>query len=482
MQKSFLLTDFYELTMMQGYFLKKSNPRVVFDMSFRRQPFDGGFTIFAGLDDVIDILEQSTFTDEEIEYLRGLGTFTEEFLQAIKGFSFSGDLWAIDEGTVVFPGEPLLRVHSTLMEAQLIESLLLNIINFQTLIATKSARIVHAAQGRGVLEFGLRRAHGPDGALSAARSAFIGGAAATSNTLAGKTLGIPVKGTMAHSWIMAFPSELEAFRNYADLYPDGTILLIDTYETLGSGIDNAITVGKELKAKGKKFGVRLDSGDLSYLSMKVRRRLDEAGLEDAVIVASNELDEQIIRQLVTAGAPIDMWGVGTRLVTGSDDPSLTGVYKLCSREHDGNFVPTIKVSDNPEKISNPGIKQIYRYHDGDGGPLADLIALADEQIDPAEPRMFYHPMYPYKHFRSTDHKKVIPLLSQKIKNGKRVAEKRPLQEIQDYSKENLARFDDTYKRIINPHIYKVSLTEKLKDLKFKMVDDYSKNGLFHPDR
>ncbi len=482
MQKSFLLTDFYELTMMQGYFLKKSNPRVVFEMSFRRQPFDGGFTIFAGLDDIIDTLEQSTFTNEEIEYLRGLGTFTEDFLQDLKGFSFSGDLWAIDEGTVVFPGEPLLRVHSTLMEAQLIESLLLNIINFQTLIATKSARIVHAAQGRGVLEFGLRRAHGPDGALSAARAAFIGGAAATSNTLAGKTLGIPVKGTMAHSWIMAFPSELEAFRNYADLYPDGTILLIDTYETLGSGIDNAITVGKELKAKGKKFGVRLDSGDLSYLSMKVRRRLDEAGLEDAVIVASNELDEQIIRQLVTAGAPIDMWGVGTRLVTGSDDPSLTGVYKLCSREHNGNFVPTIKVSDNPEKISNPGIKQIYRYHDGDGGPLADLIALADEKIDPAEPRMFYHPMYPYKHFRSTGHKKVIPLLSQKIKKGKRVEEKRPLREIQNYCMENLSGFDDTYKRIINPHIYKVSLTEKLKDLKFKMVDDYSKNGHFHPDR
>ena len=482
MQKSFLLTDFYELTMMQGYFLKKSNPRVVFEMSFRRQPFDGGFTIFAGLDDVIDTLEQSTFTNEEIEYLRGLGTFTEDFLQALKGFSFSGDLWAIDEGTVVFPGEPLLRVHSTLMEAQLIESLLLNIINFQTLIATKSARIVHAAQGRGVLEFGLRRAHGPDGALSAARAAFIGGAAATSNTLAGKTLGIPVKGTMAHSWIMAFPSELEAFRNYADLYPDGTILLIDTYETLGSGIDNAITVGKELKAKGKKFGVRLDSGDLSYLSMKVRRRLDEAGLEDAVIVASNELDEQIIRQLVTAGAPIDMWGVGTRLVTGSDDPSLTGVYKLCSREHNGNFVPTIKVSDNPEKISNPGIKQIYRYHDGDGGPLADLIALADEKIDTAEPRMFYHPMYPYKHFRSTGHKKVIPLLSQKIKKGKRVVQKRPLREIQNYCMENLLGFDDTYKRIINPHIYKVSLTEKLKDLKFKMVDEYSKNGHFHPDR
>ena len=482
MQKSFLLTDFYELTMMQGYFLKKSNPRVVFEMSFRRQPFDGGFTIFAGLDDVIDTLEQSTFTNEEIEYLRGLGTFTEDFLQDLKGFSFSGDLWAIDEGTVVFPGEPLLRVHSTLMEAQLIESLLLNIINFQTLIATKSARIVHAAQGRGVLEFGLRRAHGPDGALSAARAAFIGGAAATSNTLAGKTLGIPVKGTMAHSWIMAFPSELEAFRNYADLYPDGTILLIDTYETLGSGIDNAITVGKELKAKGKKFGVRLDSGDLSYLSMKVRRRLDEAGLEDAVIVASNELDEQIIRQLVTAGAPIDMWGVGTRLVTGSDDPSLTGVYKLCSREHNGNFVPTIKVSDNPEKISNPGIKQIYRYHDGDGGPLADLIALADEKIDTAEPRMFYHPMYPYKHFRSTGHKKVIPLLSQKIKKGKRVVQKRPLREIQNYCMENLLGFDDTYKRIINPHIYKVSLTEKLKDLKFKMVDEYSKNGHFHPDR
>jgi nicotinate phosphoribosyltransferase len=478
--KSLIHTDFYELTMMQGYYLKHNNPNVVFDMYFRRQPFGGGFTIFAGLDDLLDVLEQSRFSPQDIDYLKGLDTFTDDFLDYLDGFTFSGDVYAMDEGTVVFPGEPLIRVHSTLLEAQLLESLLLNIINFQTLVATKTARIVHATRGGKVLEFGLRRAHGPDGALSAARAAYIGGASATSNTLAGKLLDIPVKGTMAHSWVMAFRSELEAFKAYAELYPDSTILLIDTYDTLSSGLPNAIEVGKELKKQGRSFGVRLDSGDLHYLSCRVRAMLDEAGLEDAVIAASNELDEQIIHQLVTSGSPIDIWGVGTKLVTGRGDPALTGVYKLCARQDHGSYQPTIKVSDNIEKMTNPGVKQVYRYYDTAGAPQADLMAEWEEAISPEAEQTFYHPVYPYKHFVSRNHTRVKPLLEKKIENGKRVAPKRNLNEVQEYSSNDLKSFDDTIKRIINPYIYKVSLSEKLKDVKFEMVEEYSSKGYFKP--
>ena len=311
-----LLTDFYELSMMQGYLLQKENPRVVFDMFFRRQPFGGGFSVFAGLEAVLRYISALTFSQEDLAYLESLGAFHRGFLDYLADFRFSGDIWAMDEGTLAFPGEPMIRVHAPLMEAQLIESALLAIINFQTLIATKSARVRLAANGGTVIEFGLRRAQGVDGALSASRAAFIGGASSTSNTLAGKHFGIPVKGTMAHSWVMAFASEREAFEKYAESYPDGALLLIDTYDTLGSGIENAIAVGRKLKAAGHgNFGVRLDSGDLEYLSKKVRQLLDEAGLTDALIVASNELDEHIIHQLITQGAPIDVWGVGTNLVT-----------------------------------------------------------------------------------------------------------------------------------------------------------------------
>ena len=307
-----LLTDFYELSMMQGYLLQKENPGVVFDMFFRRQPFGGGFAVFAGLEDLLKYVSALAFSQEDLAYLESLGAFRPEFLDYLAGFRFTGDIWAMDEGTLAFPGEPLVRVHGSLMETQLIESALLAIINFQTLIATKSARVRQAANGGTVIEFGLRRAQGVDGALSASRAAFIGGAHATSNTLAGKNFGIPVRGTMAHSWVMAFGSEREAFEKYAEIYPDGALLLIDTYDTLGSGIDNAIAIGKRLTAEGhRNFGVRLDSGDLEYLSKKVRQRLDDAGLKEARIVASNELDENIIHQLITQGAPIDIWGVGT---------------------------------------------------------------------------------------------------------------------------------------------------------------------------
>ena len=309
---SALFTDFYELTMTQGYFLKKHNPRVVFDMFFRALPFDGGYAVFAGLDSFLENLAAFRFSEEDIAYLRKRGGFNPAFLDYLSGFSFQGDIYSMREGTAAFPGEPMLRVEGTLIETQLIEGMLLNHINFQTLIATKTSRILQASRQGSIMEFGLRRAQGRDGAMSASRAAFIGGASATSNTLAGALFHIPVSGTMAHSWVMSFDSELEAFRDFADIYAENPVLLIDTYDTLGSGIENAVKVGLELQKKGRNFGVRLDSGDLCYLSKKVRQKLDEAGLQKAFIVVSNDLDEYIIAQLISEGAPIDAWGRGNQ--------------------------------------------------------------------------------------------------------------------------------------------------------------------------
>jgi nicotinate phosphoribosyltransferase len=472
-----LLTDFYELSMMQGYFLQRENPNVVFDMFFRRQPFGGGFAVFAGLEDLLKYVGSLAFSREDLAYLESLGTFRRDFLDYLAEFRFRGDIWAMEEGTLAFPGEPLLRVHGSLIETQLIESALLAIINFQTLIATKSARVRQAANGGTVIEFGLRRAQGIDGALSASRAAFIGGADATSNTLAGKQFGIPVRGTMAHSWVMAFSSEREAFEKYAETYPDGALLLIDTYDTLGSGIDNAIAVGRKLKEAGhRNFGVRLDSGDLEYLSKMVRKRLDEEGLTDARIVASNELDENIIHQLITQGAPIDIWGVGTNLVTARGDPALTGVYKIAAREKDGEFVPTIKVSNNPEKTTNPGVKQVWRFANGGGSPLADLICLADEEIAAGKPFTFHHPSGDYRRFVLTEYATAVPLLGLKMKAGKTVGEPPAIADIRVKSCRELERLDDTFKRLINPHVYKVSLSNKLAALKAALVKENLAHG------
>ncbi|MCF7928208.1 MAG: nicotinate phosphoribosyltransferase [Spirochaetales bacterium] len=469
MNTSALLTDFYELTMVQGYYLTDKNPQVVFDMFFRRPPYNGGFTVFAGLSDLVDMLESIEFSQEDLEYLDSLKIFQPSFLDYLQNFRFSGDLYAIDEGAVVFPGEPLIRVHTSLIEAQIIESLLLNTINFQTLIATKAARTYCASRGGTILEFGLRRAQGIDGAISAARAAFIGGAAATSNTLAGKIFDIPVKGTMAHSWVMAFDSDEDAFQAYSDIYPDGSIFLIDTYDTLGSGIEGAIAIGRQMKKKGKNFGVRLDSGDLQYLSKQIRRRLDEAGLKDAFITASNELNEEIVYQLYSNGAPIDVWGVGTDLVTGGSDSSLTGVYKMAAKAENGKPVPTIKVSNNPEKTTNPGIKQVYRFFDADDTPLADLMTLEDEVPPKGGPVTFYHPMYEYKKVTLFEYDRCTPLLHSKMEKGKRSYPHKTLRELQQEAITEVDHIDETYKRIINPHIYKVSLSEKLKELKFSMV-------------
>jgi nicotinate phosphoribosyltransferase len=448
--------------MMQGYHFHKVNPRVVFDMFFRRQPFGGGYAVLAGIEPLIDALETLRFEPRDLDYLRSTGLFRDDFLDELVHLRFGGDVYALPEGSVVFANEPLLRVHADLIEAQLIESLLLNIVNFQTLIATKAARI-YLATGEGtLLEFGLRRAHGPDGALSASRAAYIGGAAATSNTLAGQRLGIPVSGTMAHSWIMAFADELEAFRRYAEVFPDSCILLIDTYDTLGSGIRNAIVVGRELKDGGHKgFGVRLDSGDLVPLSREVRRCLNSAGLSDARIAVSNDLDEGSIGSLRAAGAPIDLWGVGTNLVTAGGDPALSGVYKLVARSQGSGYQPVMKRSDDPAKTSDPGIKQLYRIYDGQGRPRADYIALEEESppkgggleaFDPVDekPRMLKTLVPP------------SPMLRQVMSSGKRYGQREPLPETRDRTLTSLRALPEEVRRLDDPVRYPVLVSATLR--------------------
>ncbi len=471
-RRSALFTDLYELTMAQGYFLHGIDQQAVFDMFFRREPFRGSLAVFAGLGDLIDQLEGLRFEPEDIAYLESLGYFQPPFLEYLREFTFSGELYAMDEGSVVFPQEPLLRVHTNMIEAQIIEGMVLNTINFQTLIATKAARVKTAAGDGTVVEFGLRRAQGWDGALAASRAAYIGGAAATSNTLAGRMFGIPVSGTMAHSWVMAFDSELEAFEKYADLYPERSVLLIDTYDTLDSGLPNAITVGKRLQAAGHSFGIRLDSGDIEYLSCRVREGLDAAGLHEAKIAVSNELTEEIIEQLVSRRVPVDLWGVGTNLVTGGEDASLTGVYKLAAKQYNSELQPTMKLSDNPAKTSNPGVKQVYRFFDRQGEPIADLIAFDYEQIPESGYMVFYHPQIDSRWFTLKLPQSYRAQLSCKMQAGRRVAPEPSLPEIQRYAAEELGRFDDTYKRIINPHLYKVSLSQRMRDTKQQMISGF----------
>ena len=469
---SALVTDFYELTMMQGYFLKDHNPRVVFDMFYRTNPFSGGYTVFTGLEEVIDALEDFRFSSDDIEYLRSLKFFDPSFLDFLAHYRFSGDVYAFDEGTPAFPGEPLVRIESSLIDCQLVEAFVLNTLNFQTLIATKANRMVYATRGKGaIMEFGLRRAQGENGAHAASRAAYIGGTKVTSNTYAGKKYGIPVSGTMAHSWIMSFDSEEEAFRQYASIYPDNAVLLIDTYDTLGSGIEAAIKIGLEQKAKGKRIGVRIDSGDLNYLPRVIRDRLDKAGLTDATICVSNDLTEEIIQTLVADGVPIDSWGIGTHLVTGGTQSSLNGVYKLAAKQENGIFEPTLKVSNSFEKTTNPGIKQVYRFYDENDNALADLITLDDEEVRDDVNHTFFHPfsMGDFFVMRKGSYKYSRPLLSQKMKDGRRISEKHELHEIQAYAASSLEYFHKSYKRQINPHIYKVSLSRRLRDLKMDLI-------------
>lgn len=472
MPVSALITDFYELTMCQGYYLSGNNPKVVFDMFYRNNPYQGGYVLFAGLQDFLDKLESFKFSKADIAFLKKQQLFSPEFLDYLSTYQFSGTVFAMDEGTVVFPGEPLIRIEANLIDAQLIESLILNTINFQSLIATKASRMALASKGGNIMEFGLRRAQGTDGALSASRAAFIGGVRSTSNTYAAKYYDIPLSGTMAHSWVSAFDSELEAFRTYAKYYPNNCILLIDTYDTLGSGIENAIIVGKELQSQGKPMGVRLDSGDLSYLPRVIRTRLDEAGLPDVFITVSNDLTEEIIQTLLHEEVPIDAWGIGTHLVTGGSQSSLNGVYKLSAKQKaDGSFFPTMKISNSYEKTTNPGKKQVWRFFDSEGSMLADLVALDDEPIDQDSDYMFFHPIIDSDFFllKKTQYTSCKPMLTMKMQQGKKIAVSPTLKEIQCEAKHQLSLLHASFKRQINPHVYKVSLSEKLKTLKKRLI-------------
>jgi nicotinate phosphoribosyltransferase len=470
---SALFTDFYELTMAQGYWKLGRNERAVFDVFFRRNPFGGGYSVFAGLEPLLRDLESLRFTSEDIAYLESLKTFERGFLDYLADFRFRGEVWSVGEGEIVFPQAPLVRVHADIVEAQIVEGLVLNRLNFGSLVATKTARVWRASNYGHIMEFGLRRAQGPDGALSASRSSFIGGADGTSNTIAGKLYGIPVMGTMAHSWVMSFPDERAAFDAYASIYPDKTAYLIDTYDTIESGIKNAIASGKELVARGLRFGVRLDSGDIDYLSREVRRELDAAGFKDAYIVVSNELDEDIIEHLVTDGAPVDSWGVGTKLVTGGSDSSFPGVYKLAAVERSGRLQATMKFSDNPEKSTNPGVKQVWRLYGDDGIALADLMTLGDERPTAREELILHHTSADYRHLRLRP-AELRPLLSKVMEGGKIAAPLPSLSEIRSGLRGRFDRFDSTFLRLLNPHVYKVSISAALRALKLSFIGKYMK--------
>ncbi|MCM1159144.1 MAG: nicotinate phosphoribosyltransferase [Bacteroidales bacterium] len=472
-----LLTDLYELTMMQGYFNKQSNDTVVFDAFYRKNPSGNGYAITAGLEQIIDYVKNLSFSYDDIDYLRGLGMFSDEFLEYLAGFHFTGDIYAIPEGSIVFPQEPLVKVVAPIMEAQLVETAILNILNHQSLIATKAARVCYAAKGDGIMEFGLRRAQGPDAGTLGARAAVIGGCIGTSNVLCGQIFDIPVLGTHAHSWIMSFPDEYTAFKTYADMYPDACILLVDTYDTLKSGVPNAIRVFEEMKAAGitsKRYGIRLDSGDLAYLSKKARKMLDAAGFTDAIISASSDLDEYLIDSLKTQGAAITSWGVGTNLITSADCPAFGGVYKLAAIKKDGEeeFTAKIKISENPAKITNPGNKTVFRILDKATGKLkADLIALADETYDTAKDLEIFHPIDTWK--RSTlsgGSYEMEEILIPIFKKGQCVYDSPKTMEIRDFCQRELDLLWDESRRLVNPQEVYVDLSKPLYDLKMNLLN------------
>jgi nicotinate phosphoribosyltransferase len=470
MENLTMLTDLYQLTMMQGYLTNGCrNKEAVFDVFFRTLPFKGGYVLAAGLEQVVEYIENLTFKEEDLAYLSSLNLFKEEFIEELRTFRFTGDIDAIPEGTPVFPFEPLIRVKGRIMETQLLETAILNLVNFESLIATKASRVVTAAHGGPVMEFGLRRAQGPDAGVLGARAAFIGGCQSTSNILAGRRYGIPVSGTQAHSWIQCFPSELEAFRAYARTFPDKCLLLVDTYSVLESGVPNAIKVGLELEAKGHHFqGIRLDSGDLTYLSKASRQMLDEAGLKSAIIVGSNDLDEETIFAIRAQGAAIDAWGVGTSLITSKDSPSLGGVYKLAAQGEQDVFQPRLKVSENISKITNPGIKKVVRFYDRAGKAMADLIALENEVFAEGKPLTIFDPVQTWKR-KTLKNFHTRELLIPVFRGGKRVCDLPKLKEVQAYARTELDTFWDEVKRLTNPHSYIVDLSTNLFELKQQLL-------------
>ncbi len=475
-----LLTDLYELTMMQGYFHNMDkNETVIFDAFYRNNPGNGGYAITAGLEQLIKYIKELHFAPQDIEYLASLGIFGKEFLDYLADFKFSGSIYAIPEGTVVFPREPLVKVIAPIMEAQLVETAILNIINHQSLIATKASRVCWAARGDGIMEFGLRRAQGPDAGTYGARAAVIGGCIGTSNVLCGQLFDVPVKGTHAHSWIMSFPDEYTAFKTYADMYPSACILLVDTYDTLKSGVPNAIRVFQEMRDAGVKlsfYGIRLDSGDLAYLSKKARKMLDEAGFPDAVISASNDLDEYLIDSLKVQGAAITSWGVGTNLITSKDWPAFGGVYKLAAiMGKDGKFIPKIKLSENSEKVTNPGNKTIYRIYDKETGKIkADLIALVDEQFSEDEPLLLFDPQEPWKKTKlAPGSYRMREILKPVFIDGECVYESPRVMDIRAYCQQELSTLWDETRRLVNPQKVYVDLSSKLYDIKIELLDRFS---------
>lgn len=471
-----MLVDFYEFTMANGYFEKGLGDRIAyFDMFFRKIPDDGGFAVMMGVEQLVEYLKNLRFEEADIEYLRGKGIFSEKFLDYLAHFKFSCDVWTIPEGTPIFPQEPIVTVRGPVIEAQFIETMILLTINHQSLIATKANRIVRAADGRAVMEFGSRRAQGYDGAMLGARAAYIAGCSGTACTISDRDYGIPALGTMAHSWVQLFDSEYDAFRAYAEIYPDNCILLVDTYNVLKSGIPNAIRVFNEvLLPKGyRPKGVRIDSGDIAYLTKKMRRMLDEAGFEDCKITASNSLDEYIIRDTLMQGAKIDMFGVGERLITSRSEPVFGGVYKLAALEVDGEIVPRIKISENTTKITNPGFKEVFRLYSKESGEaVADVIALRGEEIDESQPYEIFDPDHTWKRKKLTNfraEKLMVPL----FEKGKCVYEYPDVHELKQYCTDQISKLWEEVKRFENPHKYYVDLSPKLWKMKEELLERYS---------
>lgn len=469
-----MLMDFYELTMANGYYeLGLKDEWVVFDLFYRKNPDNGGFVIAAGLQQAIEYLQNLHFSDEDIAFLRSKGIFSEGFLDYLRNLKFSGNVYGVKEGTIVYPNIPILTIEAPLCEAQIVETMLLLTINHQSMIATKANRIVRAAKGRAVMEFGARRAQGYDGAVYGTRACYIGGVGSTATVMADQMFNVPSVGTMAHSWVQYFDSEYEAFKAYAKIYPTNCILLVDTYDVINSGIPNAIKVAKEvLEPNGYKLqGVRLDSGDLAYLSKKVRVMLDKAGLTDTKIVVSNSIDEYLLESLFDQGAKIDSFGVGERMITSSSEPVFGGVYKIVAKKQENEYLPKIKISENNEKITNPGFKYSYRVYDENGIGMFDFLALHDEEID-INNLDLVDENKPYKHIKINNDWTVRRLQQQFIKNGKLIYELPTLKQIQDEVKANLAKVWDEEKRFSFPHKHYVDLTRKLYDVKCEMLKNY----------
>lgn len=466
-----MLTDFYELTMANGYFKNGFKDTIAyFDMFFRTIPDGGGYVIMSGVEQLVDYFRNLSFSKEDIDYLRGKG-FSEDFLDYLANFRFACDVWTVPEGTPIFPGEPIVKVKGPVIQAQFVETMVLLTINHQSLIATKANRVVRAAQGRAVMEFGSRRAQGFDGAVYGARAAYIGGCAGTACTISDEMFGTPALGTMAHSWVQLFDSEYDAFKAYAEEYPDACTLLVDTYNVLHSGVPNAIKVFDEVLAPmGKRpKGIRIDSGDIAYLSRKARKMLDDAGYPDCSIVASNSLDEYIIRDMLLQGAKVDSFGVGERLITSSSSPVLGGVYKLCAVEKDGEIIPKIKLSENVQKITTPGNKRVYRLYDRESGKAAaDLITLASETVDDSRPYELFDPDFTWKRKTLTNYT-ARELLEPLFRKGECVYKERNIEEIKSYCREQIDTLWDEVTRFENPHNYYVDLSQQLWDVKHELL-------------